>query len=83
MKPKEQRMREIEAQYPDQWVLIEVTRNDRYGRTTHGIVLGHGGDSEKAALVQEARQFRQENPEVQTFIFWTGRLIPEGVGVVL
>ena len=83
MKPKEQRMEDIEAQYPDQWVLIHVTREDRHGRTTHGVVLGHGTDSDKDTLVQEARKFRASHPQAVTFLFWTGRLIPEGVGVML
>ncbi len=83
MRSNEQRMKDIEAQYPDQWVLIEVTREDRYRRTTHGMVLGHGGDADKDSLVQEAKKFRAGHPQVVTFLFWTGQLIPEGVGVIL
>ncbi len=80
---KEQRMRDMEAQYPDQWVLIHVTRRDRYGRTSHGIVLGHGGESERRDLIKQEVAFGKVHPQAQTFLFWTGRLIPEGVGVIL
>ena len=83
MKPKEQRIKEIEARYPDQWVLVHVTREDRYRRATYGIVLGHGTDADKHNLVQEAKKFRASHADAQTFLFWTGRLIPEGVGVIL
>ena len=83
MKPKEQRMTDIEAQYPDQWVLAEVTREDRFRRASNGIVLSHGTDADKCGLVQEARKFRASHAQAQTFLFWTGRLIPEGVGVML
>ena len=83
MKPKEQRIKDIEAQYLDQWVLIEVTREDRYRRATHGIVLGHGGDSAHEDLVGQEIAFGKAHPRAQTFLFWTGKLIPEGVGVIL
>ena len=83
MKPKEQRMTDIESQYPDQWVLAEVTRTDRSGRASHGIVLGHGGDSNQDDLLRQEIAFGKAHPQAQTFLFWTGRLIPEGLGVIL
>ncbi len=83
MKPKEQRIKDIEAQYPDEWVLIEVAREDRYGRASHGVVLGHGGDSAHDGLAGQEIAFGKDHPQAQTFLFWTGKLIPEGVGVIL
>ena len=83
MKPKEQRMKDIEAQYPDQWVLMEVTRSDRYGRASHGIVIAHGGQEEKEALVEKHVEFRRANPDAVTYLHYTGRLIPEGLGVIM
>ena len=83
MDPKEQRMRDVESQYPDQWVLIQVTREDRYRRVSYGVVLGHGDDSDHEELVKQEIAFGRANPKAQTFLCWTGRLIPEGVGVSL
>lgn len=83
MKPREPRIKDIESQYPDQWVLVQVTREDRYRRATHGVVLGHGGDADHEDLVRQEIAFGKASPQAQTFLFWTGRLIPEGIGVIL
>ncbi len=63
MKPKEQRIKDIEAQYPDEWVLIEVIREHRHGRASHGIVQGHGGDSAHDDLVRQEIAFGKAHPQ--------------------
>ncbi|MBI2909045.1 MAG: hypothetical protein HYX92_15485 [Chloroflexi bacterium] len=83
MKQREQRIKDMEAQYPDEWVLIEVTKSDRYGRASEGKVIARGGAGEKEALVEKHIDFRRANPDAVTYLHWTGRLIPEGLGVIL
>ncbi|MDP2934892.1 MAG: hypothetical protein Q8O86_00175 [Dehalococcoidia bacterium] len=83
MNPKEQRMTDLEAQYPDQWVIIQVTGRDRYGRASQGIVIAHGGEGEKEGMAEKHIDFGKANPDAVTYLHWTGRLIPEGLGVIL
>lgn len=75
-------MKDMEAQYPDQWVLMPVIGSDRYGRATRGIVLDHEGHCDKDALIKQTLSLHGSHPRTQTFLSCTGPLIPDGVGVV-
>ena len=35
-------MEEIEARFPEEWILIDQPEKDEYGRVTRGRVVSHG-----------------------------------------
>ena len=81
-RPVEMTMRAIERQWPDRWVLIQVTRR-REHQTTAGLVLGYARRKDRKRLAEMQVTWLQEHPDVETFLFWTGELIPKGVYPVL
>ncbi|MDO8692219.1 MAG: hypothetical protein Q7R39_19785 [Dehalococcoidia bacterium] len=81
MEPAEQKIEDIKGQYPDEWVFMQVTRERRW-QASHGIVLGHGGDEDREALSEQGRAFLESHPETQIFVFWTGKLIPDGLVII-
>jgi hypothetical protein len=78
----EMTIEEIEQRWPDEWVLIEVTCVKDY-QVVAGQVIGHGSDQEVDRLVGQELAFHQQQPEAETFLFWTGEPIPEDMVVVL
>lgn len=73
---------EIEKRWPDQWVLIAVTRLEDH-QVTAGRVVGYGSDQEVDDLVHRELALYEQQPEVETYLFWTGEPIPEDMVVVL
>jgi hypothetical protein len=74
------RIATIERLYPDQWVVVEVTRESRSRGPLAGRVLAHSPDEHE--ITREAVKAREEHPGTQLFTFYTGALIPEGMIVV-
>jgi len=72
---------EIGQHFADQWVLVRLTDVDKYGSPVKGVVIFHSSD--RGYLVKCTRQLHQQNPDVETFTFYTGEQIPEGTVVIL
>ena len=75
------RIETIERLYPDQWVVVEVTRTSRSRGPLAGRVLARAPD--EAAITREAVKARQAYPTAQLWTFYTGDPIPDDVIVIL
>jgi hypothetical protein len=75
------RIATIERTYPDQWVVIEVTRVSRNHQALAGRVLAHSPD--EGEITREAIKAREQHPGAHLWTFYTGELIPEGAIVIL
>ena len=80
MKPSH-RIATIERKYPDQWVLVEVTRVDRADQALAGRVLAYAAD--KGEITRQTIRAREEHPEADLWAFYTGDLIPKGMILIL
>jgi hypothetical protein len=74
------RIETIERLYPDQWVVVEVTRASRSRGPLSGRVLAHSPDEDE--ITREAIKAAEDHPEAHLWTFYTGDPIPEGVVVV-
>jgi hypothetical protein len=72
---------EIERRYPDEWILLEITRDARDHERIAGHLLAHGPD--RAALDEPYGRFRAEHPWARLYEFYTGAVLPEGVAGIL
>jgi hypothetical protein len=72
---------EIERQYPDEWVLLEITRDHRQHHRVVGRLLAHGLDP--ADLDEPNQRARAERPQAHLYRFFTGALVAEGFSAVL
>jgi hypothetical protein len=75
------RIETIERLYPDQWVVVEVTRASRARGPLAGRILAHSPDERE--ITRAAVKAREERPAAQLWTFYTGEPIPEGVIVIL
>jgi hypothetical protein len=75
------RIQTIERLYPEQWVVVEVTRASSSRGPLAGRVLAHSPTEEE--ITREAVKARKERPQAQLWTFYTGEPIPEGVTVIL
>ena len=67
--------------YPNEWVLMEITRKHNDYRKERGRVLAHS--LHRDDLLEARRQFRVQHPHDLLSEFFAGDPIPEGVVVVL
>jgi hypothetical protein len=74
------RISTIERLYPDQWVVVEVTRVSRAHQALAGRILAHAPDEDE--ITREAVKAAEERPTAHLWTFYTGALIPEGMLVV-
>jgi len=74
-------LEQIEAQYADQWVLVEETHWNKREQPLAGRVIAHSQDKE--TVVETGVQYGKQHPDVQLFLFYAGEKIPEGVVVLL
>ena len=74
-------VREIERRYPNEWVLIEVTKADRIKGPLFGRLLAHS--ARRQDLVKANRLFCEENPRRMTYVFFAGPVAPEGYTVIV
>jgi hypothetical protein len=72
---------EIEQRYPNEWVLVEVTKADKVQGPLFGRVLGHS--RRRADLVEVNRAFCEQNPRRMTYVFFAGPIAPEGYTVMV
>jgi hypothetical protein len=72
---------EIERLYPDEWILLAITRDHRDYRRVAGRLLAHSPD--RSDLDEPYERFRADHPRAQTFELFTGDIVPEGVVVIL
>jgi hypothetical protein len=71
----------IEQQYPDEWVLVEVTKfHNNHGRI-RGRLLAH--DTDRDRVHDTHMDFVAKHPEAMTYVFFTGDVVAPGVVAVL
>jgi hypothetical protein len=75
------RISTIKRLYPDEWVVVEVTRVSRANRALAGRVLAHA--REEHEITRKAIKAADEHPEAELWTFYTGDPIPEGMIVIL
>jgi hypothetical protein len=71
---------EIEEKYDGQWVVVEITKVDKYNNPIRGRVLFHGTNQDE--VYGKGPEYRNAHPEVKLYYFYAGNPIPEGVGVI-
>ena len=72
---------EAYEQYPDEWVLMEITQPHADYRKERGSVLAHS--QHRGAIDAPHRQARRQHPDSVLFTFFAGEVVPEGVTVIL
>lgn len=72
---------EIERDYPDEWVLLEITHDQRHHHRIKGRLLAHAKD--RAALLDAYHRFRAANPTAQTYQFFTGDVVPADLDAIV
>ena len=72
---------EIEQRYPNEWVLIKVTKVDKIRGPLFGCVLAHS--QHRRDLVEVNRAFCERNPQSMTYVFFAGPIAPEGYTVIV
>ncbi len=71
-----QTVKEMFAQYPDEWIFFEVVKEDSSGWPTRGILIAH--HPERTIIDEIALQ-----TEVQhSATFYSGPIVPEGSTVL-
>ncbi|MDZ7290345.1 MAG: hypothetical protein ONB44_12060 [candidate division KSB1 bacterium] len=71
----------IRRKYKDEWVVVEVTKNENFTVPVAGKVIVHG--KERKSVYDQGFQILRQNPEKDLYFFFTGEPVPEGMGVVL
>lgn len=74
-------VQEIEQRYPNEWVLVEVTKADKVRGPLLGRVLAHS--HRRQDLVEINRVFCEKNPRTMSYVFFAGPIAPEGHTVVV
>lgn len=74
-------VQEIERHYPNEWVLIEVTKADKVRGPLFGRVLAHS--HRRQDLVKTNRAFCEQNPRSMSYVFFAGPIAPEGYTVIV
>ena len=72
---------EIERRYPNEWVLVEVTKVDKIKGPLFGRVLARS--HHRRDLVEVNRAFCERNPRRMTYVFFAGPIAPEGYTVIV
>ena len=72
---------EIRQAYPDEWVLMEITRDAKDTERIRGRLIAHGRD--RADIREPFLRFGAEHPHTRVYRFFTGEIVPEGVVVIL
>jgi hypothetical protein len=78
---KELKIPSIRRKYKDEWVVVEVTKNENFSVPVAGRVLMHDPDREK--VHDYGFQILKQHPEKDLYFFFTGDPFPKGVGVIL
>ena len=72
---------EIERRYPDEWILLHITRDHKAHPRVAGRLLAHSPD--RADLIEPHHRFRMEHPRARVYQFYTGALVAEGFVAIL
>ena len=75
------RMAEVERAYPNEWILLEITRDARDYRRIAGRLLAHG--PVRSALDEPHQRFGAAHPQARVLQIFTGDIAPEHVVVIL
>lgn len=70
-----QTLEAIKHTYHEQWVLVKETEWDKRGNPIKGIVIAHS--TERDTLVQPCIQLYDQEPDVKTYVFYAGDIVPE------
>ena len=79
--PAIQTMAEIEEQYPDEWVVVEVTHGHKDRARLRGRLIAH--DSDRDRLHRHHLAFVAAHPNAHTYVSFTGDVVAPGVVAVL
>lgn len=80
-KAKSMSWEDIQSRFPDEWVLLEVTRQSKTGRIW-GRPLLHSAD--RSLITERVIEIGKTRPEVLLGIFFTGPLLdPDFDGVLV
>jgi hypothetical protein len=81
-KSKILKLAEIEQRYPDEWVLLEITRDAKDRGRVAGRLLAHSRD--RGDLGEAYQRFRADHPQGRVYQTFTGsEKIPDDVAVIL
>ena len=72
---------EIERQYPDERVRLEITGDHKRHERRAGRLIAHS--PHRADLDEPYRRLRAEQPQVLTYVFYTGELVRDDAVVIL
>jgi len=67
----------IEKQYDGQWVVVAVTKVDKYNNPKRGRLLFHGTDQDQ--VYGQGAVYRDAHPGSDLFFFYAGDPIPQGI----
>ncbi len=71
---------EIRKKYDGKWVVVEITKVDKYNNPLRGRVLFQG--SERDTVYGQGRKYRDNHSKADLFYFYAGNVIPQGIGVM-
>ena len=75
---------EIERLYPNEYVIMEITRRATRHESIRGRVIDHGPVAEADAIVARNRGFHLKHPGVPILLLYTTRDAPHpGVSIVI
>ncbi|MGH2354323.1 MAG: hypothetical protein ACRDI2_06940 [Chloroflexota bacterium] len=66
---------EIEQRYPDEWVIMEITKEHKHPRKVKGRLIAHSANRDE--LDEPFHRFRTEHPQAHTYEFFTGEILPK------
>jgi hypothetical protein len=72
---------EIERRYPDEWVLVEITRPHKDHRKKAGRLIAHSPD--RHDLTAPFERLVAAQPQARTYEFYTGDVVAPGVVAIL
>ncbi|MFA0731061.1 MAG: hypothetical protein LKKZDAJK_000982 [Candidatus Fervidibacter sp.] len=78
---KSEPMEELRKRYKDEWLVVLVTKHDRYGLPSEGILLARCPDKYK--VHETILALREQGEKGELYSFFTGPTIPEGWEAVL
>ncbi len=74
--PKPEPIEQLRQRYKDEWLLIKVTKHDRKGLPSEGVLLLHSPD-------RKAVWAMTENVDGELYVCFAGSTVPEGWEAVL
>jgi len=71
---------EIEEKFDGQWVVVEITKVDKYDNPLRGRVLFHGTNQDE--VYGQGPKYRDTHPGADLFYFYAGEPIPHGMAIM-